>query len=71
LDAVAHEQGWGAKVDWPSFGRVKYCDYGIDNCNLFAKVFVMRHQMLCSWFPCLSSRFTHGLLEPKKLPSRE
>jgi hypothetical protein len=63
LGAAAHEQGF--KVDRPSFARGKYLVITqLAIATLIAQVFVMRHQMSCYRFLCLSSRLTYGLLKP-------
>ncbi len=63
-------QNWRLNRDHPTFAGVKYlCVNGTDNCNLFAQVLVMRHQMSCCQFLCFSSRLTCGLLKNHRTPS--
>jgi hypothetical protein len=51
-------------VDRPMFARVKYLVIAeLKIATLFTQVLVMRHQMSCCWFLCLSSRLTCGFLE--------
>ncbi len=64
-------QNWRLNRDRPTFARNKYlCDYGTDNCNLFAHVLVMRHQMSCCRFLCFSSRLTCGRLKNHRTPQQ-
>jgi hypothetical protein len=52
------------------FARVKYCEITeVTIATLFARVFVMRHQMSCCRFLCLSSGSLCGLLETHRIPS--
>ncbi len=47
-----HEQKWKAKVDRPTFPRVKYIMITVLTiATLFASMFVRRHQMSCCMFP--------------------
>jgi hypothetical protein len=46
---------WRLNHDCPKFARVKYlCDYKLTIASLFAQMFVVRHQMTCCQFLCLS-----------------
>ncbi len=50
------------------FARVKYlCDYGLIIATLFARVFVVRHQMTCCRFLCILIGHTCGLLKKKPI----
>ncbi len=54
---------WRLNSDHLILTRVKYlCDYGTDNCKLFAWVLIMA-SVSCCWFLCFSSGLTSGLLK--------
>ncbi len=61
-----HKHIWRLNQDRPMFVRVKYLlIMELTIATLFAKVFVMRHQMSCCRFLC----FSNGLLKNHRTPS--
>ncbi len=64
-----HKQIWRLNHDCPMFARVKYLVITeLTLATLFAQVFVMRHQMSCCPFLCLSSGLTCSLLKNHRTP---
>jgi hypothetical protein len=58
---------WRVNSVHPMFARVKYLVImELTITTLFARVFVMSHQMSCCWFLCLSGGLARGLLETNR-----